>query len=130
MPFFTLREAAALLPWLSAQLDEIAVATGELARVNAQADAARSASRSNGGSPRGEDVQRRRAEADRLTARVGELLQEVAGKGIILRDPQRGLVDFPSLRDGREVYLCWLKGEDAIGFWHEVDTGFAGRQPL
>ncbi|MSQ13367.1 MAG: DUF2203 family protein [Dehalococcoidia bacterium] len=130
MPFFTLREAAALLPWLSAQLDEIAVTTGELARVNAQADAARVASRSNGGSSNGEDAQRRRAEADRLTVRVGELLQEVADKGILLRDPQRGLVDFPALRDGREVYLCWLKGEEVIRFWHEVDAGFGGRQPL
>ena len=49
---------------------------------------------------------------------------------IIIRDLQRGLIDFPALRDGREVYLCWLYGEERIDFWHEFDTGFAGRQPL
>ena len=46
----------------------------------------------------------------------------------MLRDLDRGLVDFPSLRDGREIYLCWEEGEDEIGFWHEPDAGFgAGR---
>ena len=46
------------------------------------------------------------------------------------RDLDRGLIDFPALRDGREVYLCWIDGEDDIGFWHDLDAGFAGRQPL
>ena len=49
---------------------------------------------------------------------------------VVLRDLDRGLVDFPSLRDGREVYLCWQEGEDEIGFWHEPDAGFGGRRPL
>ena len=49
---------------------------------------------------------------------------------IVLRDLDRGLIDFPALRDGREVYLCWIDGEDAIGFWHELDAGDAGRQEL
>ena len=48
---------------------------------------------------------------------------------VVLRDRPR-LLDFPSLRDGREVYLCWQDGEDAIGFWHEPEAGFAGRQPI
>lgn len=130
MPNFTLEQATALLPWLAAQLDEIATMTVELARLNAQAEAGRAVARSNGGSPRGDAAQRRRSEVDRLARRVGELLQEINDRGVILRDPQRGLVDFPSLREGREVHLCWLKGEEAIRFWHEVDAGFAGRQPL
>ena len=49
---------------------------------------------------------------------------------VVLRDLDRGLVDFPSLREGQEVYLCWEEGEDQIGFWHDPDTGFGGRQPL
>ena len=49
---------------------------------------------------------------------------------VVLRDLDRGLLDFPSLRDGREVYLCWQEGEDGIGFWHEPDAGFGGRRPL
>ena len=47
-----------------------------------------------------------------------------------LESVQQGLVDFPSIREGREVYLCWLEGEQEIGYWHDVDAGFAGRQPL
>ncbi len=49
---------------------------------------------------------------------------------VVLRDLDRGLVDFPALRDGREVYLCWLEGEHEIGYWHDLEVGFAGRAPL
>src|SRR4051812_23170625 len=51
-------------------------------------------------------------------------------RGIVVRDLDSGLIDFPSLRDGREVYLCWIDGEQDIGFWHELDAGYAGRQAL
>jgi hypothetical protein len=47
-----------------------------------------------------------------------------------LRDLDRGLVDFPAIRDGREVYLCWIEGEPDIDFWHDLDAGYAGRQEL
>ena len=47
-----------------------------------------------------------------------------------LKDPRSGLLDFPSLRDGRTVYLCWKLDEPTIGYWHPIETGFAGRQPL
>jgi hypothetical protein len=49
---------------------------------------------------------------------------------IVVRDLERGLVDFPALIDGREVYLCWLLDEPAVGHWHAVESGFAGRRPL
>jgi hypothetical protein len=49
---------------------------------------------------------------------------------LVVRDLERGLVDFPALIDGREVYLCWLLDEPAVGHWHGVEAGFAGRQPL
>ena len=49
---------------------------------------------------------------------------------LVVRDLERGLVDFPSVIDGREVYLCWLLDEPAVGHWHGVDAGFAGRRPL
>jgi len=50
--------------------------------------------------------------------------------GIEIKDPDRGLIDFFHERDGRVVYLCYLRGEAELGFWHELGTGFAGRQPL
>ena len=59
-----------------------------------------------------------------------ESLVGLQAMGVVLRDLESGLVDFPSLRDGREVYLCWQEGEDEIAFWHEVDAGIAGRRPL
>jgi hypothetical protein len=47
-----------------------------------------------------------------------------------VRDIEQGLIDFPGLRGGRQIYLCWRLGEDAVNFWHDRETGFAGRQPL
>ncbi len=58
-------------------------------------------------------------------------LAEIEGLDIILRDPKKGLVDFPyDHPSGREVMLCWLEGEDDLGWWHLPDEGFAGRRPL
>ena len=57
-------------------------------------------------------------------------MAELEAVDIVVRDVERGLVDFPALRDGEEVYLCWLVDEDEIGFWHGLDAGFAGRRPL
>ncbi len=57
-------------------------------------------------------------------------IEELQEAGCELKDPDTGLIDFLSLRDEREVYLCWRLGEDRIRFWHDLDTGFAGRQPL
>jgi hypothetical protein len=50
--------------------------------------------------------------------------------GLSLRDIERGLVDFPALVSGRQVWLCWRRGESVIGWWHDLDTGFEGRHPL
>lgn len=57
-------------------------------------------------------------------------IQELAKLGLELKDFERGLVDFPSRMDGRDVFLCWHLGEDEVSFWHELDAGFAGRQSL
>ena len=62
-------------------------------------------------------------EAQRLSGRIADL-------GVILRDPETGLVDFAALREGEPIYLCWRLGEERIGYWHPRDTGFMGRMPL
>jgi hypothetical protein len=54
----------------------------------------------------------------------------LAEQGILLRDPETGLVDFPAERDGRRVFLCWRLGEDRVGWFHEEQSGFSGRRPL
>jgi hypothetical protein len=57
-------------------------------------------------------------------------LESFAEQGIILRDADSGLVDFPSRRDGQDVFLCWKLGEERVGYWHPPETGFGGRRPL
>ena len=57
-------------------------------------------------------------------------LRELQQMEIVLRDLDRGLIDFPAVRRGKEVYLCWEEGEDEVGFWHDLDAGHAGRQEL
>jgi hypothetical protein len=57
-------------------------------------------------------------------------VEALTAEGIVLRDADTGLIDFPALREGRLVYLCWRPDEDRVGHWHEVDSGFGGRKPL
>jgi hypothetical protein len=59
-----------------------------------------------------------------------EALAELEDEGIVLRDPERGLIDFTALHNGREVLLCWQLGEDELAWWHFPEDGFAGRRPL
>jgi hypothetical protein len=69
---------------------------------------------------------------ERATAAVEVALcfEQLERLDIVVRDLERGLIDFPALRDGHEVYLCWLLDEPAVGHWHGIEAGFAGRQPL
>lgn len=77
--------------------------------------------------PEAEQARRRYAS---VTDRLSELSEELEKIGCELKDFQMGLVDFPALHGDREVYLCWKLGETWVAHWHEVDGGFAGRQPL
>jgi hypothetical protein len=61
---------------------------------------------------------------------VRQLLGALQEAGIVVRDIDRGLIDFPAIREGHEVYLCWELGEDSIDWWHDLDDGYRGRQPL
>ena len=61
---------------------------------------------------------------------VARCVEQLEALGVLVKDLDRGLVDFPALRDDEEVLLCWQVGEDEIAYWHGVDEGFAGRKPL
>ncbi len=65
-----------------------------------------------------------------IQQRFGGLLEELEQLGVDLKDPFQGLLDFRANREGREVLLCWKLGEDSVGHWHELEAGFAGRQPI
>jgi len=66
----------------------------------------------------------------RLMAEVQDVLMEFQARQIMVKDVDRGLIDFPALIDGKEVFLCWEKDEDDIEFWHDIDSGYAGRERL
>ncbi len=121
---YTLEQANAVRGWVSERVTWIRDARNELVALGDRAtDAINGLDPEDGGSYPGRDVAGPLVELSRA---VGEL----EAVDIVLRDVDRGLIDFPSLRDGEEVYLCWLVDEREIGYWHVPEAGFAGRQPL
>jgi hypothetical protein len=125
MKVFSIEEANALLPTVRRLLKNIQATHARVAAYREQAKhAAAGAELGGGGMPGGEAYVRSLL---KLASGVGQL----EALGVQLKDYERGLIDFPSLRDGRVVLLCWQLGEgDQLEWWHDVDTGFAGRQPL
>jgi hypothetical protein len=119
---YTLDEARAELPWARQQLAAMRDARDELTDEETNR-ALTEGSPTNGGGKPG----RRFGEAF-LALQAGA--KAFDDRGIVLRDLDRGLIDFPAFREGREVYLCWIDGEPDIAFWHDLDAGYAGRQPL
>ena len=65
-----------------------------------------------------------------VALKVNSLVEGIESKGIIVKDLNSGLVDFPAIKDGKEVYLCWKNPELKIEFWHDIDAGFSGRKPI
>jgi hypothetical protein len=87
------------------------------------------ASTARAGEPR-ERAEELERDALALAKEIDGFQQELAQLGIELKDRRLGLVDFPSEMNGRQILLCWRLGEPEIQFWHDVDSGYAGRQPL
>jgi hypothetical protein len=119
---YTLEEASELLPRVVELIAQLRVARDRLGDREAR-EALSEAGPTNGGGEPGRTV-------SEAFVQLRDAVAELHGLEVVLRDLDRGLLDFPSLRDGREVYLCWQDGEDAIRFWHEPEAGFAGRRPL
>ena len=128
---FTYEEANALVPWLQRTFDRLDSSMKRLESVRERlADIQRQRQRQNGTFRQHDEIQRMQAEVDRMGNDVRSMVDDIGEEGIIIRDIGQGLVDFPHMREGREIYLCWIKGEESIGFWHETDRGFIHRQPL
>ena len=125
MKLFTIQEANALLPTVRLILAKILRAQRKLAEYRDDARKAAEAAEQGGGG-----IEDGVAYAHVLTEMTSQM-SELDTLGVQLKDFERGLVDFPSLRDGRVVLLCWQMGEgDELEWWHDVDAGFAGRTPL
>lgn len=77
-----------------------------------------------------DEVAHSRSELELEETKLVTFIDELTALGVELKGPDDGLCDFPSIRDGREVYLCWRLGEPEVLHWHELHTGVAGRKPL
>ncbi|MFH0765147.1 MAG: DUF2203 domain-containing protein [Calditrichota bacterium] len=126
--FFTLDEANALLPQLSEWLKEIQDCHGKIIGVVHSQD---DLSKGNGNLLKSvptldSDLKEVGTNLDRIRI----LVDQIQATGAEIKDLKQGLIDFRHWRGGREVYLCWLFGEPEIRWWHELDTGLTGRQPL
>ena len=121
---FTLDEANSLIPWLAKKFrklnmlrQEYVVAQTRIGDIQLTSDKAI-------------DDAGLREVAEQLAWQIDQGVEEILDQGIIVRDVSRGLVDFPSLRDNQDIYLCWIGGEEQIEYWHETDRGFSHRQPI
>lgn len=122
MRLFTIAEARELLPEIKRLIEQIDRCRSIMTQLTPEAKRASEAT-GGGGSRFG-------AQYARALTSLMISVQEILGHGVEIKDFDRGLVDFPHERDGKVVYLCWQRGEDTIEYWHDLDAGFAGRQPL
>ena len=128
-PRYTLDEANALVPQVRSILLQLAVEKGRLERAVASLAVHGEQAASNGNSAHSDELARAEAEMTEIGGGMRALVEHLETMGIELRDLEQGLVDFPGLRDGEPVWLCWRLAEPDIAFWHPLDQGFSSRQP-
>ena len=126
---FTLDEATALLPRLREILSEIQEKKPQVEAIREEIVGMTKTASGNGHLV-SQDVRDKQKTAQTVIRRLTELGAQLSEIGCEVKGIDEGLIDFPSQREGRTVYLCWKLGEDAITHWHELDTGFGGRQAL
>jgi hypothetical protein len=125
---YTVSEANATLPLLRSILRDITELAADLEERHQRLACLKNAR--NVDSAHQEEIQQIVADFERDQERMKDYEQELRNLHVELKDYFTGLVDFPGLMDGREVFLCWRLGEPEVGYWHELDAGFAGRQKL
>ncbi len=120
---FTLQEALQEIPALKDRFKRIQELLAELTNLHVEMERIQKLIKSNGHGSKHPDFGLQISEIQKHVAEISE-------RGIEIKDVSRGLVDFPHWRDEEEVYLCWLYGEATIAFWHRIDDGFGGRNPI
>lgn len=126
---FTREEADAFLPHVAPLLWELRRLNEKLMAASRQLAGLQAKMSGNG---HGLDVgmARARQEQAQATLEISGMIEKITTMGVEVKDLEQGLIDFRTEMNGRVVYLCWKLGEENIGWWHELDIGFAGRQPL
>lgn len=127
--YFTREEAEALLPQVSVVLRDIQREYAAMKVSELELDQLEMRARGNGHHLH-ESIAKLQKTLKQSVQALRALVTELERLGCELKDPETGLIDFRGLRDGREIYLCWRLGEERILYWHELHTGFAGRQPF
>jgi hypothetical protein len=130
MTLFTRAQAEALLPELEEVLLDMQRCKREIDALRGDLGHAVERTAGNGHVKDESDLAGKRRRAESFVEQLNEHLSRINAMGVELKDLDQGLLDFPHEYDGRVVYLCWRLGEDNIAWWHELDAGFAGRQPL
>lgn len=129
--YFTLSEAEALLPTVERHIREALFLKTEFTRAEEELRSTTRKVMMSGGvlvdRERVAATKELRGESGKRLQQLFEQIQEI---GCLVKDLDIGLLDFPTLYHGSEVYLCWRLGEDRISFWHKVEDGFPGRQPI
>ena len=129
--YFNRREAEELLPMIGHYLEEALQQKRILDGIATEiSNAALRIMRLGGSLPPFTELHHKKAQRDKLAEQLARTIDEIQQTGCLVKDLDAGLVDFPSLRGGEEVYLCWKLGEARIGYWHGIEEGFAGRKPL
>ena len=129
--YFDRREAEELLPTLEPFLEEARKQKRALDGITAEISNAALRIMMLGGSlPPFAELNRKKNQRDKVAEQLNQTVEEIQQTGCLVKDLDTGLVDFPSLRGGEKVYLCWKLGEERIGYWHGIEEGFAGRKPL
>jgi len=131
MKTFTLEEANALLPVVESLLGQVIAAKEEAERLESEIQSLRQRIFLSGGMTIDiAGVARNRTEGEAQVQRAKEVLAEMDSIGVQVKDLDTGLLDFPCRVDGELVLLCWRRGESRIEYWHTLEAGFRGRQPL
>jgi hypothetical protein len=129
--YFNRHEAEELLPVIGQFLENARKQKRTLDSIRAEISNAALRIMMLGGSlPPFAELNRKKSQCEKVTEQLAQTINEIQQTGCLVKDLETGLVDFPSLRGGEEVYLCWKLGEARIGYWHGIEEGFAGRKPL
>jgi len=127
---FTVEQANAMLPLVRAITSDLASLAKDVMERRHRLALLLSGRQLKPNDPYSEELAQMEADLERDTLRLQEYVEELRELGVEPKGAVEGLVDFPAQIDGRLVYLCWKLGEPEVLYWHEVDAGFAGRQPL
>jgi hypothetical protein len=128
--YFTLDEANAAVDELRPVVEEMVMHHRRLLEAQARRAALAERAGSNGGDLTPTDFGEVEEELELEASALARCVERIQAAGALVKDLDQGLLDFPALRDGEEVLLCWRLGEDEIAYYHGTDEGFAGRRPL